>query len=87
MKKTFEGMSEKLQQQYAELVELMSEKKSYKNFRELMQQVNPPCIPYLGVYLTDLTFIDDGNPNYVNETLVNRAKNRLLYDVIRKIQV
>lgn len=27
---------------------IMSRDKSYKNFREYLHQVNPPCIPYLG---------------------------------------
>jgi hypothetical protein len=38
-----------------------------------------------GVYLTDLTFIEDGNPDYVNE-LINFSKRSLIYTVIAKIQ-
>lgn len=32
-----------------------------------------PCVPYIGTYLSDLTFISDGNQTYVNG-LVNHAK-------------
>jgi hypothetical protein len=38
-----------------------------------------------GVYLTDLTFIEDGNPDYINE-LINFSKRSLIYTVIAKIQ-
>ena len=34
-------------------------------------------VPYLGLYLTDLTFIEDGNPDFVTEDgqqMINLAK-------------
>jgi son of sevenless-like protein len=34
-------------------------------YRKTLAQAAQPCVPYLGVYLTDLTFIEDGNPDTV----------------------
>ena len=38
-----------------------------------------------GTYLTDLTFIEDGNPDYI-QGLINYRKRELVYSVIREIQ-
>merc|ERR1711916_273871 len=69
---------------------LMNSQKSYKNFRDVLHSVNPPCIPYLGMYLTDLTFIDDGNPDFVqsptNAKLINFYKRTLVVNVIHEVQ-
>lgn len=78
----------------------MSSNNSFKNFREVLSSVTPPCIPYLGMYLTgltlspspfiDLTFIDEGNPNTLmspkGKDLINFHKRRLVYNVIASIQ-
>lgn len=40
---------------------------------------------YRGVYLTDLTFIDQGNEKYVEGGLVNFRKKQLEYDVIIQV--
>ncbi|ORX50800.1 ras GEF, partial [Piromyces finnis] len=67
--------------------------KNFSTYREQLHSVNPPCVPFLGVYLTDLTFIDDGNSNNlknadgeVNEKLINFSKRSKTADVIREIQ-
>jgi len=45
-----------------------------------------PVIPYLGIYLTFLTFINDGNPDYIPGTkLINFNKWRATSSVIKEI--
>ena len=46
----------------------MSRKSNYKAFRELLATCTPPCLPYLGTFLTDLTFIEEGNPDTMSAT-------------------
>jgi predicted MPP superfamily phosphohydrolase len=40
---------------------------------------------YRGTYLTDITFIEDGNPDYI-KGLINFRKRELVYLVIREVQ-
>ncbi|KAJ3135595.1 hypothetical protein HK100_002477 [Physocladia obscura] len=46
---------------FKELCELMSLEKNFARYRETLKSSNPPCIPYFGLFLTDLTFIEDGS--------------------------
>uniref|UniRef100_A0A0K0ESV0 Ras-GEF domain-containing protein n=1 Tax=Strongyloides stercoralis TaxID=6248 RepID=A0A0K0ESV0_STRER len=39
---------------------IMSSSYSFKNYRQLFSQCKPPCIPYIGLILQDLTFIYNG---------------------------
>ncbi|KAK3548293.1 hypothetical protein QTP70_009090 [Hemibagrus guttatus] len=47
---------------------------------------DPPCVPYLGMYLTDLAFIEEGTPNYTEDNLVNFSKMRMISHIIREIR-
>ncbi|KAJ1655371.1 Ras guanine nucleotide exchange factor bud5 [Coemansia sp. RSA 25] len=37
---------------------------NYANYRAILRRSQPPLLPFLGLYLTDLTFLEDGNPTY-----------------------
>ncbi|KAI9740216.1 MAG: hypothetical protein M1834_004794 [Cirrosporium novae-zelandiae] len=68
---------------------LMGSTKNFGEYREALHVANPPCIPFfaLGVYLTDLTFIEDGIPSIIKKTnLINFAKRAKTAEVIRDIQ-
>lgn len=53
-------------------------------FRHLWKEGGYPSIPYVGVFLTDLTFLEDGNPTWAdgNCTLVNMFKFRMIEHTI-----
>jgi len=57
-----------------------------KNYREALKRATPPCLPHLGVFLTDLTFIEDGYHDVINEKLINFKKRQLCYEVITGIR-
>eukprot|EP00002_Diphylleia_rotans_P034055 TRINITY_DN7290_c0_g1_i4.p1 TRINITY_DN7290_c0_g1~~TRINITY_DN7290_c0_g1_i4.p1 ORF type:complete len:1286 (+),score=228.71 TRINITY_DN7290_c0_g1_i4:63-3920(+) len=79
-----EEVSPRAKQTLAEIHELMSSASSYRKYRETLHNAKPPCIPFLGVYLSDLTFIEDGNKDSI-DGLVNFRKRELLFNVIREI--
>uniref|UniRef100_A0A5F9CB78 Ras protein specific guanine nucleotide releasing factor 1 n=1 Tax=Oryctolagus cuniculus TaxID=9986 RepID=A0A5F9CB78_RABIT len=60
------------------LQKLVSSEGRFKNLREALKNCDPPCVPYLGMYLTDLAFIEEGTPNYTEDGLVNFSKMRMV---------
>ena len=50
---------ERLQRLHA----VMSVDHNYRAYRLALRQATPPCVPHIGKFLQDLTFIDDGNPD------------------------
>ncbi|KAF2198072.1 ras GEF [Delitschia confertaspora ATCC 74209] len=69
------------------LRKLMGSTKNFAEYRDALRAANPPCIPFFGVYLTDLTFIEDGIPSLVKKTnLINFGKRAKTAEIIRDIQ-
>jgi hypothetical protein len=88
LKRTWELLSNKMTQTFENLEKVINPQKNYAQYRENLHSVNPPCVPFLGVYLTDLTFIEDGNTNVLkkNNQLINFSKQTKTAEVIREIQ-
>lgn len=67
----------KQKKKYEEVQNIMSREKNFQNFRAHLHKADPPCIPYLGLYLTDLTFIEDGNKDTIQVRIFSRDREFL----------
>ncbi|EFC43246.1 hypothetical protein NAEGRDRAFT_50007 [Naegleria gruberi] len=85
LKKTWEALKSESRRDHEELLAIISGDNNFRAIRHAILYVKPPCIPYIGVFLTDLTFIEDGNPNVLNDK-INFIKRRKLAMLIRDIQ-
>ncbi|CAN8096899.1 unnamed protein product [Discula destructiva] len=87
LKRTWDQVPQRTQMALESMRKLMLSTKNFAEYRESLHMANPPCIPFFGVYLTDLTFIEDGIPSIIKKTtLINFAKRAKTADVIRDIQ-
>ncbi|KAM3727141.1 Rap guanine nucleotide exchange factor [Dirofilaria immitis] len=58
---------------------VMDSSHSFKNYRTLLGESRPPCLPYIGLVLQDLTFVHIGNNDYLSPEQSNGRKNLLNY--------
>ncbi len=81
-------LPEKHRQMYMELEQLMTSFQNYKNYRTALDNVNTgePAIPYLGVYLRDLLFIEEGNADRLENGMIHFQKMTMVASIIHKIQ-
>uniref|UniRef100_A0A8C1E775 Ras protein specific guanine nucleotide releasing factor 1 n=1 Tax=Cyprinus carpio carpio TaxID=630221 RepID=A0A8C1E775_CYPCA len=86
LKKTWLKVSKQTKTVIDKLQKLVSSEGRFKNLREALKNCDPPCVPYLGMYLTDLAFIEEGTPNYTEDNLVNFSKMRMISHIIREIR-
>ncbi|KAI5863217.1 ras GEF [Durotheca rogersii] len=87
LKRTWDQVPARTQTVLETMRRLMASTKNFGEYREALHAANPPCIPFFGVYLTDLTFIEDGIPSLIKKTnLINFAKRAKTAEVIRDIQ-
>jgi len=81
LKWTLKKVPKRYNQILSGLESLISMQGAFKNYRNLIQQLKPPSIPYLGVCLQDLTFVDE-NPDRVGQ-LINCTKLQLVHSIIK----
>lgn len=62
LRKTWDLVSQKRKDILKGLQTIVEPEKNYAVLRRRLHDHVPPCLPFVGTYLTDLTFVDAGNP-------------------------
>ncbi|KAG9041746.1 hypothetical protein FS837_011814 [Tulasnella sp. UAMH 9824] len=90
--KTWSHLSAKYKAQLDVMRRLTDHAKNYGVYRESLRATAPPAVPFMGLYLTDLTFCREGNPNTrpspldENRRLINFIKYYRLARIVQDVQ-
>ncbi|KAH7134781.1 ras guanine nucleotide exchange factor domain-containing protein [Dactylonectria estremocensis] len=74
LRKTWDAVSAKRKEMLRTLQDLVEPSQNNKVLRTRLHDHVPPCLPFLGMYLTDLTFVDIGNPATKQMSLGNESE-------------
>lgn len=100
--KIWDGLSDKYEELFQYLASIIHPNRNYNTYREklrdflgtnLQENLDIPTVPYLSLFLQDLTFVVDGNPSYrsntksfLDEKLINIDKYFKITEIISDIQ-
>ncbi|KZT18442.1 ras GEF [Neolentinus lepideus HHB14362 ss-1] len=90
---TWLGVPQKNKVQLESLRKLSDHARNYHEYRSRLRNTAPPAVPFLGLYLTDITFCREGNPSHrasplaPDKKLLNFNKyhklHRIVQDMVR----
>ncbi|KAK9723270.1 hypothetical protein K7432_002067 [Basidiobolus ranarum] len=88
LKRTWSLLPSKYEALVDRLRHITDHNRNYYEYRKQIKQAALPCLPFMGVYLTDLTFMDDGNPSFRRTDLqvINFSKHVKTVRIIQEIQ-
>ncbi|RDX49923.1 ras GEF [Lentinus brumalis] len=89
---TWVGLPQKAKVQLESLRKLADHARNYHEYRSRLRNTAPPAVPFLGLYLTDITFCREGNPSYrtspkaPEKKLLNFNKYHKLARIVQDMQ-
>ncbi len=85
---TWEAVPKEKLALFQRLQHLIDNRKNYNNYRLVLKESPLPCFPYVGLALKDLTFIEDGNENFLDagKKVINWQKMSMIANVFRDLQ-
>ena len=58
---------------------------NFAKYRQALKQAGYPCLPFIAVYCRDLTHIEEGNPDLLDNGHVNLEKMRMKTAILKQI--
>ncbi|KAF8505355.1 ras guanine nucleotide exchange factor domain-containing protein [Hysterangium stoloniferum] len=86
LKRTWEQVGARNKTSLQEAERTMDTNKNFTNYRAILKSAQLPCVPFFGVYLSVLTFIQDGNKNMIQADIINFSKREKFAEVVREIK-
>ncbi|KAF9267558.1 ras GEF [Marasmius fiardii PR-910] len=86
LKRTWEQVSQRYMAQFGACEVTLDSNRNFNKYRSMLASVVPPCVPFIGVFLSTLQFIQDGIPDNLPGNLVNFKKRQKASEVINDIK-
>ncbi|XP_068186157.1 rap guanine nucleotide exchange factor 3 isoform X2 [Antennarius striatus] len=83
--KTWERIPSKIKRIYCAYERLLDPSRNHRAYRLAVAKLSPPYIPFIPLLLKDMTFINEGNPNYIDK-LVNFEKLRMIAKTVKIVR-
>ncbi|TCD70915.1 hypothetical protein EIP91_001224 [Steccherinum ochraceum] len=89
---TWSGLPQKNRMQLDTIRKLADHARNYHEYRSRLRNTAPPAVPFLGLYLTDVTFCREGNPSHraspknPEKKLLNFNKYHKLARIVQDMQ-
>ncbi|KAL3278461.1 hypothetical protein HHI36_013782 [Cryptolaemus montrouzieri] len=75
-----------VQEGLKEYCALIDSSSSFRAYRQALAETQPPCIPYIGLVLQDLTFVHIGNSNLLPDGLINFSKRWQQFNIVENMK-
>lgn len=85
LKRTWEQVPQRFMTMLSQCETMLNTNKNFGNYRHKLSTIVAPCVPFIGVFLTQLTFINE-NPNMIGPNLINFRKRQKAAEVIDDIK-
>ncbi|KAL0573470.1 cell division cycle-related protein [Marasmius crinis-equi] len=86
LKRTWEQVSQRYMAQFGACEVTLDSNRNFNKYRSMLASVVPPCVPFIGVFLSTLQFIQDGNSDILPGNLINFKKRQKASEVINDIK-
>ncbi|XP_031332438.1 guanine nucleotide-releasing factor 2 isoform X3 [Photinus pyralis] len=75
-----------VQEGLKEYCALIDSSSSFRAYRQALAETQPPCIPYIGLVLQDLTFVHIGNSNLLQDGSINFSKRWQQFNIVENMK-
>ncbi|XP_015593863.1 guanine nucleotide-releasing factor 2 isoform X2 [Cephus cinctus] len=65
---------------------LIDSSSSFRAYRQALAETQPPCIPYIGLVLQDLTFVHIGNNDLLMDGTINFSKRWQQFNIVENMK-
>lgn len=71
---TWERLPNKLKRTFSQFESLIDPSRNQRRYRIFISKMEPPIIPFMPLFLKDMTFAHEGNKTYLENGLINFEK-------------
>lgn len=92
LKHTWNRLPDNIWEDYEWIENIFESDNNYAAYRAVLTNAVPPCVPYLGRYLSEILFLNELHPDYLDGTasgpspIINFAKMTYVADILLHLQ-